>query len=174
MNMNVSGWLICLDAIRRNARRECPSRAPPYRWYTMTPEKNGRFPRKRKTSSYKRRILPAVWRKRLLPRGWMPQEEELPPEPSGAGKQNCKGMTSFLIQDAFKIKNHYFASGKPERKGEGYCSRCNTRVQGILPKHNQYGICPKCRQRIQYKSKKMQKRIIHKAECTYFVAEVRN
>ena len=66
------------------------------------------------------------------------------------------------------ITQHYIFY-KPERKGEGYCSRCNTRVQGILPKHNQYGICPKCRQRIQYKSKKMQKRIIHKAECTYLL-----
>lgn len=66
------------------------------------------------------------------------------------------------------ITQHYIFY-KPERKGEGYCSRCNTRVQGISPKHNQYGICPKCRQRIQYKSMKMQKRIIPKAEHTYLL-----
>lgn len=66
------------------------------------------------------------------------------------------------------ITQHYIFH-KPERKGEGYCSRCNTRVQGISPKHNQYGICPKCRQRIQYKSMKMQKRIIPKAEHTYLL-----
>lgn len=66
------------------------------------------------------------------------------------------------------ITQHYIFY-KPERKEEGYCSRCNTRVQGISPKHNQYGICPKCKQRIQYKSMKMQKRIIHKAEYTYLL-----
>lgn len=66
------------------------------------------------------------------------------------------------------ITQHYIFY-KPERKGEGYCSNCNTRVQGISPKHNQDGICPKCRQRIQYKSMKMQKRIRHKAEKVYLL-----
>ena len=66
------------------------------------------------------------------------------------------------------ITQHYIFY-KPERKEEGYCSSCNTTVQGISPKHNQYGICPKCRQRIQYKSMKMQKRIIHKTEHTYLL-----
>ena len=66
------------------------------------------------------------------------------------------------------ITQHYIFY-KPERKGEGYCSNCNTRVQGISPKHNQDGVCPKCRQRIQYKSMKMQKRIRHKAEKVYLL-----
>lgn len=66
------------------------------------------------------------------------------------------------------ITQHYIFY-KPERKGEGYCSNCNTRVQGISPKHNQDGICPKCRHRIQYKSMKMQKRIRHKAEKVYLL-----
>lgn len=67
------------------------------------------------------------------------------------------------------ITQHYIFYRTVGKSKQGYCSRCGSSMTLRSPKHNQYGICPRCKKKIQYKSIGRQKSIYNKPEYAYLL-----
>lgn len=72
------------------------------------------------------------------------------------------------------ITQHYVFYRTVGKIKQGYCSRCGSSMTLRSPKHNQYGICPRCKKKIQYKSMGRQKSIYNKQEYAYLLQKFGN